>query len=313
MTYLDKLQGDNKPILQKIAYDNRFQQYAGFSLFPIAKHPLNVGQIAKFKEKYIVEDSRRAMGASAIRVEDDPDDFVPFTIEEREYERAVDDREWMNALEPMKSKLLSEQSKLKYLQNRIALEIELLQAKLATTIANYGSGHNVTLSENLQFNNYSNSDPLSVIETAKLKVATEANVSTSQLTCLMSINVYTKLKNHPAIMNLLSSSERKLMSEEKMKQVLELKNLVIGAAKYKTAGGTIASVWGNDIIFAYVPDNINSLEDAAFGATVRQDGYPIVKSYREERASSDVLKYKDALEPVIIDSASGYLIKNAVA
>ncbi len=312
MSYLEKLQGSNKPILQKIAYDNRFQSYAGFNLFPIAKHPLNVGQIAKFKEKYIVEDSRRALGATALRVEDNPDEFVPFLIEEREYERPVDDREWLNALEPVKSKLLSEQSKLRYLQNRLALEIELLQADLATSVLNYATGHSITLSGTDQFSDYSSSDPIAIIEEAKLKIASEANVSTTELTCLMSINVYTKLKNHPAIIELLSTSERRLITEEKMRELFDLKNLVIGAAKYKSSEGIVTNVWGNDIVIAYVPENITSLEDASFGATVRQDGYPIIKSYREERSSSDILKYKDALVPVIIDSTSGYLIKNAV-
>lgn len=300
------------PLLTKLAYDNRFQNFAGFTLFPLTTHTLNVGQIAKFKERYVVQDSRRAFGARSIRIEDYPDSYVNFVIEERSLERAFDDREWMNALDPVKAKVYSAQSKLKFLQNKLGLEIELKQASIATDINNYDSANYVILSGTSQWNDYVNSDPISVIETAKEKVASVAGVPSNQLTCLISQPVYSKLRSHPKILSLLSGMERRIVSETVLQEVLEFKKLVIGTAKVRN-GNNIVDVWGKDMIIAYVPDNVESLDEAVFGATIRQEGYPKVETYRDEAASSEVLRYKDALEPVVIDNATGYLIKNCIA
>lgn len=313
MSYLDKMKGNQSPVLTKIAYDYKFPNLVGFGLFPVINHPLDVGQIAKFKNGIIVADTRRAYGAKSKRILDDIDDFTPFKIDERSLERPMDDREWINSLEPTKTKLLTQKGKLKRLQNNLGLEMEIKQASLGTTLANFSSGSRVQLSGTSQFSDYTNSDPIGVIETAKDVISLATGCEPNEVKVHMSYAVWKKLKLHTKLLAMLSSNDIKILSLELLRKLFDVKSLTIGLQSVNTQSGDTVTLWGKDITVAYVPDNVESLDDPTFGATIRQDGYPIVDAYREESATSDILRYRDALEPVIISQKSGYLIKDAVA
>ncbi|MBN2544578.1 MAG: hypothetical protein JXB50_02195 [Spirochaetes bacterium] len=313
MGYLESLKGNQSPVLTKIAYDYKFPQLVGFKLFPIINHPLDAGQIAKFKNGIIVGDTRRAYGARGSRVLDKAADFVPFKIDERTLERPMDDREWKNALEPMKTKILSQTGKLKRLQNNLGLEMESKQATLATTLANFASTSRITLSGTSQFSDYTNSDPVGVIETAKEAISLATGCEPYECVIHMSYAVYKKLKLHTKLLAMLSANNIKVITLDLMVTLLGVKGITVGREKIIDQEGATVTLWGKDLVVAYVPENIQSLDDPSFGATIRQDGYPIVDSYRDEAATSDIVRYRDALEPVIISNVSGYLVKDAVA
>lgn len=313
MNYLDSLKGGQSPVLTKIAYDYKFPRLVGFGLFPILTHPLDIGQITKMKNGIIVGDSRRAYGAKGTRILDKLDDFTPFKIDERTLERPMDDREWKNSLEPMKTKLLSSKGKLKRLQNNLGLEIEVKQASLATTITNYPSTNRVTLSGTSLFSDYTNSDPIAIIEAGKDVVSLATGCEPNETTIHMSYAVWKILKHHPKLTAMLSSNDIKVLTLELARKLFDVKALTVGRENVTTQSGSTATLWGKDMIIAYVPDIVESLDDPTFGATVRQEGYPIVDPYREESTTSEIIRYRDALEPVIISGQSGYLVKNAVA
>lgn len=313
MPYISDLRGNQSPVLTKLAYDYKFPNLVGFGLFPVINHPLNAGQIAKFNNGIIVGDTRRAYGAKGKRIMDKIDDFVPFTIDERTLERPMDDREWKNALEPMKTKLLSQSQKLKRLQNNLGLEMEIKQATLGTTLANFASTHRVTLSGTSLFSDYTNSDPIGVVETAKDAISLSTGCLPNEVTIHMSYAVWKILKHHTKLLAMLSSNDIKILTLELARKLFDVKKITVGRQQVTDHEGETLTLWGKDMVVAYVPDNVVSIDDPTFGATVRQDGYPMVDTYREESATSDIVRYRDALEPVIISNVSGYLIKTAVA
>jgi hypothetical protein len=311
--YLDSLKQGQNPVLTRLAYSYKFPRLVGFGLFPIINHPMDIGQIAKFSNGIIVRDSRRAYGAKGTRVFDKIEDFVDFTIKERTLERPMDDREYKNSIEPMRTKILSQKGKLQRLQNDLGLELELKQAALATTAANYPTSNKITLSGTSLFSDYTNSDPISVIETGKEAISLSCGCEPDEVSMQMSYAVWKKIKLHPKLLAALSANNIKILTVELARQLFGVKKLTIGRQNTTAQDGSTITLWDKDIVLAYVPDNIETLDEPTFGATVRQDGYPIVDSYREEASTSDIIRYRDGLEPVLVAPKSGYLIKSAVA
>jgi len=307
--YLQNLKGQQNQVLTRLAFSYKFGGFVGFSLFPIIRHPVDSGKIAIFKKQNQVSNYKRALGALSKRIVDDVEGFKDFTINEESLERPVDDREWMNAIDPMKAKLLSEKGKLKVLQNELAMSIEYRQATLATDPANFDNKD--ALSGTSQFS-HTDSDPIKKIEEIKQTVADEINCKPEELTLLISSPVWQVIKNHSKLLERIKYTDRGIITENIGKEIFEVKNLIIGRATH-SHGETKESMWGNNIICCYVPETIESIEEPVFGATVRQEGYPIVLSYREERSSSTVTQYKDALEPVIVNSKAGFLLQNCIA
>jgi len=307
--YLQNLKGMQNPVLTRLAFSYKFGGFVGFSLFPILRHPLDSGKIAIFREQNQVNNYKRALGAKSKRILDNIEDFKDFKITEESLERPVDDREWMNAIDPMKAKLLSEKGKLKVLQNELAMSIEYRQASLATDPNNFDNKE--TLSGTSQFSD-AGSDPVKKIEEIKQAVADEVNCKPEELTLLISSPVWQVIKNHSKLLERIKYTDRGIITESIAKSIFEVKSLVVGRATHSIDEEKEA-MWGNNIICCYVPDTIESIEEPVFGATVRQEGYPIVLSYREESSSSTITQYKDALEPVIVKSKAGFLLQNCIA
>ena len=54
------------------------------------------------------------------------------------------------------------------------------------------------------------------------------------------------------------------------------------------------------------------MDEPSFGLTARLNGYPKVDRYRDERATSEIVRVQDCLGSVMVGSVAGYLIYDAI-
>ncbi len=219
--------------------------------------------------------------------------------ERRDYENDID-------LEMEKSEDLTDRTLLDY-EKRVA---DLLRS--TTNLTN-----NQTLSGTSQFNDYSNSDPVSVFKTARntihKAVAKKARVG------LMGYQVFETLREHPALKDHFKYTSSASITAEMMARFFELDRIIVGGALYNTAkeGQTpvLDYVWGKDIIVAYVnpaPARFRPSLAYTFWTPVKGQRR-VIEMYREEKKTSDVIRAHEETTEHLIHGKCGYLIKNAIA
>jgi hypothetical protein len=207
---------------------------------------------------------------------------------------------------------------------KIWLGREIAMKNMVTTAANYGSGLSVTLSGTSQFNDYTNSTPISVFRTAFRAV--HAGLFVEPNVAIIPYQVMSQLEDHPTFINRIQYSERGVLTAEIIASILGVETVIVPGVGFNSANpGQTASLgylWGKDIILAYVPPR-PGLRIPAFAYEFVW-GYggsrpQVVERWREPQRKADLIRVsrrydlkfvaKDASDKAI----AGYIIKAAVA
>lgn len=219
------------------------------------------------------------------------------------------------------------------LQNQIDLPfnvrrdggISLMQAMMLEREAGLASAmtstsiltNNTTLSGTSQFNDFTNSDPASVIEQARTSVQNKTGYEANSI--LMSRKVFNTLKRHPFFLNLVRGvnvlSANGLI--QLMKDYFEVENVIIGKTIYNSAkeGQTesLTQLWGNDLVVFYRPQTA-SLLAPSFGYNFALQGENLRATVRRHHNDKgDILGLDYAYQDKILDVNAAYLVKSAVA
>lgn len=195
---------------------------------------------------------------------------------------------------------------------KLLLDRELNAATLLTSTANLTN--NTTLSGTSQWSDYSNSDPIGDVRTARTSVHT--NTFKKPNTIIMAKTVFDILVDHPAIIERIKYSQLGIVTAELLARVLQVEKVIVGEAGRNTAveGQTdvLAYVWGKHAIVAYISPVVR-IKMLTLGATFTYS-QRLVKRWRDEdREGTYVRIGNDNYVQKIIAAAAGYLIVNAVA
>lgn len=208
--------------------------------------------------------------------------------------------------------------------NSILIAREDAIATLARTAANYASANTTTLSGTAQWNDYTNSNPQTDLQTGREAVF--AAIQREPNVAVMGRQVYTQLENHPKIVDRVKYTNGKMLTRDIIASFLGVKRLIVGSAMKDTANpgasaATLSFVWGKDVVFAYVPERPGRRTPAFM--------YEFVWPYKGQAQTTErwfdidhkvdkirVSRRYD-LKGIALDASSkfigGYLIKNAVA
>jgi len=176
----------------------------------------------------------------------------------------------------------------RFITDLLLLDLEVLVMLLTTTYANYAAGYRTQLSGGDRWDQFATSDPLGAIETGRQACFMEPNV------CFMGAEVWSKLKQHPQILDRVSGGSTNanpaMVTQQLVAELFEVDRLHVGKAKRNTANkGQTASfsyIWGKDVVLAYASEDA-SLEDMSAWKTFRWNqmstavGYK-VRTYRDE-------------------------------
>lgn len=234
-----------------------------------------------------------------------------YACDERAIEKRVPDEFVTNSDDPYDPK----RDAVATIQDNIWVNQERVLSSVMTDTAILTN--NVTLSGTSQWSDYSNSDPISNIDTGIAAVRTATGMRPN--TAVMSFSVMRKLKDHPDVREQLKYTNGGQFSEDAFVQWLKghfnLENVYVGTAIYNSAdeGQTdvLADVWNKDFYLIY-QNSRPTLMQATFGYTFF-DTPRVVETYREETHVSDVVRVRYSYDQSIMDANLAYLIKNAIA
>lgn len=174
--------------------------------------------------------------------------------------------------------------------------------------------NNVSLAGTDQWSDYSNSDPISDIRTARTSV--HQNIFRKANTLILGKPVFDVLIDHPAVVDRIKYSQLGVATEQLLARVFQVDTVLVGEAGQNTAkeGQTdvLAYVWGKNAIVCYVTPSVG-LKKITLGYTFTY-GVRQVKRWRDEdRQGTYVRIGNDNYVQQLIAAPAGYLIATAVA
>jgi hypothetical protein len=203
------------------------------------------------------------------------------------------------------------------LTDLIYLQREILVASKATN-----SGvitQSTTLSGTSQWSDYTNSDPIQAVENQKATILKQIGRLPNSM--LVSYPVFTALRNHPAIIDRFKYAQVGVVQPDHLKSVFNVDNFYIGSAIKNLAkeGATdnLDYIWGKNALLFYRPPvagrrtvSLGYQFTLAFGSG---DGGFLVKRYRDEARTADVVELQLYFDAKIVASNAAYLWLSAVA
>ncbi|WP_421398126.1 major capsid protein [Agrobacterium fabrum] len=294
------------PILSGVALGYRQAHHVGLTLFPRIEVPQSGGKIIEFgRESFIKYQARRAPGAAVKQ--------ITFGYEGKPYALSQDaldvpvPREFVRDASTVPGIDLGKRATMTAMEGMtLALEIE--QAELATTPANYGNNNKLALSGSSVWTDPS-SDPLGDIEQAKDQVRMTSGIEPNRM--VIASKGFKALKNHPKIVERFKYTSSASITTEMLAALLELEMLSVGKATYTESADKnelFKEAWGNAAVLAYVPTQNEAMEQPSFGYTYMMKGNPFVEVPRWDGGTRSWIygvTYERA--PVLTGIASGFL------
>lgn len=199
--------------------------------------------------------------------------------------------------------------------DKILLDKEIAFAALVTDTSVLTQ--NVTLSGTDQWSDYGNSKPLTVVENGKSvirKCGVEAN------TLVLGEPVYTKLINHPSIVDRFKYVLPGAIGAAQLASVFDIPQVLVARAVQVDKAGTVSFIFGKHAVLAYVQPT-PSRRDPSLGKTFVWANAPgtiggfgtVIGRHPDPTAKSDIVGVDFYYDQKVTCVEAGYLIKNAVA
>lgn len=204
-----------------------------------------------------------------------------------------------------------------YLTEQILLRLEVDVATSATNASNYATSNSRDLSAsgNNQWNDFTGSDPLEDIRSARSTV--HANTGKRPNILLLGKQVYEVLLNHPKITDRIKYSQLGVVNEDLLAELFDVEEVVVAGAIKNTAvegnasDPTLSYVWGKNAILAIAPPSLG-LKVLSLGGVFRRQGWRKTETWRQDPERSDFIRVSDKYQVNIISSVAGFLLQNAV-
>lgn len=173
---------------------------------------------------------------------------------------------------------------------------------------------NVTLSGTSQWSDYTNSDPIADVRTARTTI--HQNTFNKPNTMVLGKQTFDILIEHPKIIERIKYSQLGVVTKELLARVFQVENILVGEAGSNTAAegqtDAMSYVWGKHAWLMYITPSIG-LKRLTLGYTFTYSTR-IVKRWRDEdREGTYVRIGNDNYVQKIVAATAGYLIKNATA
>lgn len=187
--------------------------------------------------------------------------------------------------------------------------------KLAVLLQNTSNlTQNVTLSGTTQWSDYTNSDPIGDIRTARSTI--HQNTFKKPNTIVMSKLVIDMLSEHPQIIDRIKYSQLGVTTEELLAKIFKVDKILVGEAGSNTAkeGQTdaLAYVWGKGVIVAYIAPQVR-IKMLTLAVTFTYSVRQVIRWNDFDKKGTYIRVGDDNYSQVIIAAAAGYLIQNAIA
>jgi major capsid protein E len=282
----------------------------------IADMMLPILKVAKMTGKYYVYDkanlrvdkTQRALGSPANEIDFGVDPTGTYSCNDHALKGFIPDQiqdQADAALNPLVDEVEA-------ITEKLLLDRETNAANLLTSTGTMTQ--NVTLTGTAQWSDYTNSDPIGDVRTARTTI--HQNTFKKPNVLLLGKQVFDILIEHPAIIERIKYSQLGVVSAELLARVFQVDKILVGEAGSNTAkeGQTdsLSYIWGKNAVVAYVSPQIR-LKMVSLGVTFTY-GVRSAKRWRDEdREGTYVRIGNDNYIQVVLVANCGYLIATATA
>ena len=297
------------PLLTTIARGYSNDQYIGDKLFPVVTVDKEGGKIPLFgKESFKLWNTERALRADSNEMDGSWLTQTSFALTEHDIQQRLDYREIAEAM------LALEAQAAQNVMDQILLGYEKEQADLVQDTNTYPTDNKVTMTDD-----YLNEAAIDFVEFIHLKKAALGNIIAKEPnTMVLPKKVWNKLKFHPKLKSYITVNQdmyQAVASIQKLQEILEIENILIGSSMYSEDGNTFDQVWGNNIVLAYIKpaSGIDRTPyEPCFGYTLRKSGFPYSDKYESNGGKIKIVRATDNYAIKVVGSESAYLIKNPI-
>lgn len=194
----------------------------------------------------------------------------------------------------------------------LALDYEIECATLATTAGTYASGHVQALTGGTKWS-AATGTPVDDIEQAAETIRQKTGKRPNTLT--LSAVAWKALRHNAQVRGYLPSTQQGPATIEQLKNILNLRDIVVGDAIWIGEDDVAADVWGNHAVLSYVPliaaNGDVSLAEPAFGFTNVIEGHPFAETpYYEPNLKSYVYGATFERQAHVAYKTAGFLFQN---
>lgn len=172
-----------------------------------------------------------------------------------------------------------------------------------------------------QWSDYASSSPLVDITTFQDNV--EGRIAREPNTLVMGKQVYSQLKWHPDLIDMIKYTQRGQLTPELIASLLEVDRLLIGRSIYTTslegtaeASVTYSRIWGKNALLLFVPPAPSLLTPAAGYTFVWRrvaGAIQYIKRMRDEEREIDIIEGNSYFDQKVTASRAGEFLSAAVA
>ncbi len=295
------------PVLSNVskAYSN--EMYVAEKILPSFQVAVQTGKYyiydtAKFRRNT----TKRAAGSKANEVEYGLS-TASFTAEDH----ALKEKTPWEIIKQADTALSPESDAAENVTEQILIDMEVA---LATSMADTATiTQNTTLSGTSQWSDYTNSDPINDVTTARQTV--QKAIGRKPNTMILSQEVFDELSEHPTVTEKIKYSQLGTASEELLARLFKVDRVLVAAAIYETAteGATssLGYIWGKHCWLAYISPSAR-LRSVTLGFTFKYEDRK-VKKWDDIDAESRYVRVNENYVQKFVAAEACYLIKNAIA
>lgn len=294
------------PILSTIVQGYTNPDFVGNLLFPAVPVDKSGGKIISFgKESFQPSDTLRAPGAATKRIDVG---YVgqPYALENHGLEALVPIENMREAQVPGID--LSGIS-VKLTQDKHLLNLEVQQATLARNATAYDINHKLALAGVTKW-----SDPTSkpLVDVLAAKEAIRVTAGRYPNVLVMGAKVFAALQSNTSVASRFMYTTAASITTDMLANYFGVDKVIVGAAVASTDAGVFSDIWGTDVVLAFVPTAISSIQQPSFAYTYTMRGNPMVKApYFDNNRESWIYGVHFERAPVLTGMNSGFLIQAA--
>ncbi len=298
-------------ILERFAMNYPRQARFGYELMPLyeadlSKETYKVAQLGA--DHLTIEDFKRAYGDEATRTQQ-IQQWVSVAMNRYTVESSVDRAELVGASDLMHSSLLARETRLRNAYDKLTNSIESEQVKIILDHTKYGANTFTPKTEDLW--SEEDSDVIQQIESARQKIKSSIGFYPNK--CVISDTVWQVLRTKENLVDRLPSTTLQSgLTPEDFAKIIAVDKVIV-ADNMHYVDESLEYMWGDNVVLAYAPEQIFSLEELTFGVTVRCPlGYDHMRDYFDDRTTSDVTAIDERLGWAVANYQAGFLFRNVI-
>lgn len=297
------------PALSQVSIKYANDSFIADQIFPVLKVSTMTGKYFVYdKSNLRVDKTQRALGSPSNEVDFGVTPSGSYSCNDHALKGFIPDQ-IQDQADAAINPLVDEAE---YITEKLLIDRELALANLITNTSNVTQ--NVTLTGSAQWSDYTNSDPIGDVRTARTTI--HQNTFKKPNTLVLGKQVFDMLVEHPQIIERIKYSQLGVVSLELLARVFQVDRILVGETGQNTAkeGQTdaLAYVWGKNAIVCFVSPQIR-LKTLTFGWTFTY-GLRQAKKWRDEdREGTYVRIGNDNYIQSIVAVNAGYLIATCIA